>query len=269
MSRVQNDSPFPGQKANQTAMKNPRLLAIGAAATVVAGLLFGGAVSAGASANPVNTFTSSIGLTRARVSSEDRAAAREAYLQSLADNLGVDLATLKAALSTTSFAALEQAVTDGKITEEEAATIREKIESGENVIFGLDGGPGGHHGPAGHGHGGGAVKGASAEEIAAFLGTEEETLRTELQSGKSLATIAGELGFSRDELTAFLTGEITASLAEKVAAGDLTQEEADEKLADAVAALDERIDGTFTGMGPGMHGGPRHGGTNGMDDSQD
>ena len=230
-------------------MKNPKLIALGVGATAFAGLLVGGVATAGASSNPISTFTQSVGLTQAQVSSDDRAAAREAYLQSLADNLGVDIATLEAALSTTSLAALDQAVTDGKITAEEAAEIRTKIESGDSILYGLNGGSRGGHGRHG-GHGGG-FSSTNTAEIATFLGTDEATLRTELEGGKTLATVAEEAGKSRDELKAFLTAEMTASLTEKVAAGDITQEEADAKVADAIADLDERIDGTYMGKGEG------------------
>src|ERR1700754_4569356 len=108
--------------------KNSKLVSLGAGATVFAGLIFGGATAAGAASNPISTFTQSVGLTQASVTSEDRAAAREAYLTALAANLNVDLATLKAALTETSLATLDQAVTDGKITAEEAANIRTKVE---------------------------------------------------------------------------------------------------------------------------------------------
>jgi hypothetical protein len=105
-------------------------------------------------------------------------------------------------------------------------------------------------------HGGCAgVKGVAPEEMAAFLGISEEQLRTELAAdGASLASVAAAHGQSRAALIGFLTSELEAALAEKVAAGDLTQAEADEKLAEFSANVDEKIDAS-PAFGRGFHGG--------------
>ena len=233
--------------------KNHKLISLGAGAAIFAGVLAGGVAGAGAS--PLSIVTNSIGLTQASVGADARAAAQETYLQSLADNLGIDLATLKAALSKTSIAALQKAVTDGKVTQAEAGKIQAAIESGDNVLFGLGGGRGfGGHG-GGHGGPRGGMHGATRAEIATFLRIDEATLQTEMAAGKSLATIATDHGKTRDQLKAFLTAELTTSLAERVAAGKLTQAEADAKLTEEVAELDARIDGTFAGKEMGGRGG--------------
>ena len=101
--------------------------------------------------------------------------------------------------------------------------------------------------------GGCGAKGVSAEELAAFLGITEDELRTELEAdGATLATVAAAHGQSREALITFLTEQKQASLAERVAAGDLTQEEADAKLAEFTENVDEIVDGS--GLGRGFHG---------------
>lgn len=102
--------------------------------------------------------------------------------------------------------------------------------------------------------GGCGVKGVSPAELAAFLGIDEATLRTELQAdGATLATVAAAHGQDRAALIAFLTEQTQSALDERVAAGDLTQAEADEKLAGFTANVDSIVDGSGFGRGFG-HG---------------
>jgi hypothetical protein len=102
---------------------------------------------------------------------------------------------------------------------------------------------------------GGPGIGADAQALADFFGIDAATLRTELET-KSLATIASEHGKSVDQLKALLSAEVQARLAEKVAAGDLTQEEADARLAEMQSRLDEEINEVHA-HGPGQPRGPR------------
>ncbi len=103
--------------------------------------------------------------------------------------------------------------------------------------------------------GGCGVKGVSAAELAAFLGATEDALRTELQAdGATLATVAAAHGQDRAALIAFLTEQTQSALDERVAAGDLTQAEADEKLAGFTANVDTLVDGSGLGRGHGFRG---------------
>ncbi len=103
--------------------------------------------------------------------------------------------------------------------------------------------------------------GAAAE----FLGMEVEELVAQLRDGATLAEIAGS---QTDALIASLVADVEEKLDEAVANGRITQEEADEKLAEAT----ERIT-TFVNEGPqrpqggggrpgpgGFGGGPPSGG---------
>lgn len=123
-------------------------------------------------------------------------------------------------------------------------------------------GRGDHHGRGGH-HG---FRGAT-DELATVLGLSSEDLWSQLAEGKSLGEIADAQGVSRNTVTDTLTKALADHLADEVTEGDLTQSEADSKLAaakDAVASMIDQGWGDWAGgwgkggdMGPGRHG---HGG---------
>jgi hypothetical protein len=220
--------------------KHPKVLTLGAGAAALAlggGLLTVQAVALDGSGNEPSSGTIFVqqGTTQAP-DAEERAAERAEYLASLAEKLGVDVATLEAALEATSLEELDEDLADGSITSEQADSIREAVEAGEFYYgFGGRGGPHFHH-VAGPAHI------LAPAELAEFLGMEESALREAIEGGSSLAGIAEGAGKTREELKAFLTEQTESALAEAVAAGRLTQEQADEKLAEFTADLDERID---------------------------
>lgn len=233
-------------------MRSQKLLSLGAAAVAVTSIAAGSLLFRDGS----DSTASALGLSDSQVEqialnvANTAEADRDAYLQKIADNLGVDLAKLKEAIGKANTATLDEKVADGSMTRERADAMREKLASGDSFFFGGKGGhggPGGHSGPDGHRDHGTGAEGAA---VAGFLGIDEATLRTELET-KSLATVATEHGKSTDELKAFLTSEKQADLAERVAAGDLTQAEADEKLAEFQERIDEEINEVHTPRGEG------------------
>jgi hypothetical protein len=64
-------------------------------------------------------------------------------------------------------------------------------------------------------------------------------LRAELQSGASIADVAGEQGVSLDAVRAQISSDATAKLSEAVAGGKITQQRADDALARLIEHLDE------------------------------
>lgn len=191
---------------------------------------------------------------------QTRAAQQDAYLQRLANNLGISLDALKSALKTTSLQELDARVADGTLTQAQADQIRSEIQNGTKLIFGLGGGEG-----FGRGHGGpGEV--ANLQAIATFLGVDPATLGSQLSSGTTLAQAAQAAGKTREQLKTFLTDQAKTALDQKVASGQLTQAQADAKLAQLTANLDAMIDRADTDVkgGPGGHG-PE--GPEGADDS--
>ena len=221
-------------------IKNRKLLSIGASAAVLSGVLVGGIslIDRGPTvANAASGFVSQVSPTTPPTAA-DRAAAKEAYLQSLATNLGVTVDSLKAALTKTNLAQLDKAVADAKITQAEADAMRTNIAAGNGPLTLVDVHRGGHGGDKGRG-------GVHVDRAAllTFLGIDETAYNTARQAQKSLATIAQEAGKSRDQLKAFLTDQAKTHLAAEVASGKITQAQADEKLAAQTANLDAMIDG--------------------------
>jgi hypothetical protein len=112
-------------------------------------------------------------------------------------------------------------------------------------------GMGGGHRHPGRGH--------RLEDAAAILGLSTDELRTEFQSGKSLAQIAESKGISEDSLVSQLVAKLTERVDQAVADGRITQEQATARLASAeqhIRDLVEKVpladDG---GAGPGSHRG--------------
>lgn len=125
--------------------------------------------------------------------------------------------------------ALAGLVGDGSITQaqadEVAAVLAEELPRG---------GPGGRHG-----HGGPGKHLAAAAEV---IGTTVEELRTALEGGQSLAQVAEGNGVSRDDLVAGLVARAREHLAGHVEDGDVTQEQADERLARLSERVEELVD---------------------------
>ena len=239
-------------------MNTQKLLKVGFGAAALATLLGAGSVLAqgGGPDSPLTAGVANVAHQVNPAAGDAWKAEQDAYLKSLATRLGISVDTLKQAMKDTSLEKLARMVTDGKLTQEQADRLKTEIESRDHFFFGgaIKGG-----GPGGHDRRGGPAMHAQAA-LATFLGIDEATLRTELQSGKSLATVATDHGKTRDQLQAFLLGEMTAELAQKVADGKVTQAEADEMKARMADGIDAMIDGT--GRGPGGPGGHRggHGG---------
>ena len=173
-------------------------------------------------------------------SSEDQ----QAIIDDAAKRLGVEPDALENALEQALEARLDEAVQAGRLTEEQAAELKERLEAGTLPLFGGRG-PG-HHGFGMHGGGG-------LEAAASYLGLTEAELRAELADGKSLADVAEAEGKSVDGLKDVLLADATKKLAEAVADGRLTDAQRDE----ALERLEERLDDLVERTGPGPRGGPR------------
>jgi hypothetical protein len=183
------------------------------------------------------------------------------FLELLADNLGVPVEELEEALTQSHVDAVNDKVADGTISEEDAADIIERIESGEGRLFPPFGGQGGHHGKMQRLHG------LVIENSAEVLGLEVDALKEELQAGNSLADVATAQGTDLEQFKADVLTAVAGDLAEKVADGSITQEQADtvlEKLTESIDRIVEftRGDGAAggSGDGAGSFGGARFGG---------
>lgn len=134
--------------------------------------------------------------------------------------------------------ALSGLVSDGSITQEQA----------DEVAGALD--------EAGIGHGGGHRGGGPGlSEAASALGMTEDELRTALEGdGMTLADVAEEQGIDVDALVTALVTAQQERLAAAVEDGRLTQEQADERLADLEDRIAERVNSEAPVHGPGRAG---------------
>jgi predicted DNA-binding protein YlxM (UPF0122 family) len=117
------------------------------------------------------------------------------------------------------------------------------------------------------GPGGFPMIGKGLDAAAETLGQTEDELRTALRDGKTLAEIATEKGVDRQALIDALVADAKAKLAEKVADGSITQEQADERAERLTEAVGSMVDGEGP-MGRGGFGGghgPGRGGPGGPD----
>ena len=146
--------------------------------------------------------------------------------------------------------ALQGLVQDGTITQSQADEVATTL---------AERGPLGRHG---HGGGGPGGPGGGREVVAAAeaLGLTEDELRTAAREGTTLAELAEREGVETSAVVAAMTAAAQEHLAEEVAEGDLTQAEADARLAELETRIAERVDEPLR-LGRGGHG--RHGHGNG------
>lgn len=147
-------------------------------------------------------------------------------------------------------------VEDGTLTQAQADAVASTLAES---MPGRGGGPGGHgHGPGGMG-GAGGLGGVLREGLATAaetLGLEEDALRDRLVAGETLGEVADAEGVARDDLVGALVTRAEELLDERVAAGDLTQERADEISADLTERITEGLDRSGPGPRGDRPGGP-------------
>jgi hypothetical protein len=79
--------------------------------------------------------------------------------------------------------------------------------------------------------------------VADLIGLTPEEMRTAIRDGSSLADLAADAGVTSDQLLDAMLSGVQEHLAERVAEGDLTQEQADERLARATERATAVIEG--------------------------
>jgi polyhydroxyalkanoate synthesis regulator phasin len=138
---------------------------------------------------------------------------------------------------------LQPLVDDGTLTADQLeAVVAALAEAGPSAggRGGHDGhgGPGDHGGPLGGGRGG---HGVGLDAAATALGITADELRTQLEAGSTIAEVATTEGVDIQTVIDALVTEAKARLAEAVTAGDLTQEQADARLAEITTRITELV----------------------------
>jgi hypothetical protein len=176
---------------------------------------------------------------------------RDALLRDAAQRLNVTPGELRSALEGAFGDQLDQAVTDGKLTQQQADQIKQRIAR-YGVPLGGPGGPGPGHGfggPDGPGHG---PFGAGLDAAASYLGLTRAQLGRQLRDGRTLAEVARAQGKTVDGLKQALIDAAKSGLDRAVADRRLSSDERDRILRDVEEHVDDLVNGRAPGP-PGRH----------------
>src|SRR6266702_3836742 len=180
---------------------------------ITVGVVFGGPLIASACSNA--TATSATATTTNPYCKQ--------YLKDLANRLHVSVATLQQAQLAAHEDVLAQLVRDGKLTQKQADAIKQRLAS--------------HQECAGMGMGMGKGMGKLflqkygpdlTNQVAQGLHLSADQLQAQLQAGKSLDDIAAAQHVSSSQLQTIETNALQSTLNKAVAAGDLTQQQANQ-----------------------------------------
>jgi polyhydroxyalkanoate synthesis regulator phasin len=157
----------------------------------------------------------------------------QAIINDAAGQLGVEPSELSNALKQALKNRVDDAVEDGRLTEEQGRELKERIDAGEVPFLGLPFHR--HHGPF---H-------AKFEAAAEYLGMTQAQLRKALDDGKTLAQVARDRDKSVDGLVAALVEEAEQKLEDAVEAGRLTEAEKREMLDGLRDRITDLVNGRF------------------------
>jgi polyhydroxyalkanoate synthesis regulator phasin len=165
-------------------------------------------------------------------------ARQDAFLGALATKLGKSPEEVRAAVVAAQKDLIDQAVAAGRLTQAQGDRMKQRIDqNGGRGALRTPQLPARAQRPALP-----AIR-ATMADLATFLGfPNAQALGQELRAGKSLATIAGEHGKSRDQLKQYLGDQAKARADEAVKNGRLTQEQATRLLQGFTQSLDRVID---------------------------
>ena len=182
-------------------------------------------------------------------------------LSKVADKLGVSEEELQTAFDEARDETIDEAVAEGRLTEEQAERLKERAAEGD-LLFPRPPGEGRFHPRQGACQRG---TGLVIEAAAQVLDMPKEELVEELKDGNSLAKVAEAQGMSVEEFEAALLEQVNVQLDEMVADSTITQEQADRILQGIEDRIDRVVHAQPKTLGPCP---PRHG-PGGFDGSRD
>jgi len=141
----------------------------------------------------------------------------------LAQEKGLSVSTLVSDITASRAAELAKEVASGKLTQDQANQILANLQKGYTTWF--------TNGKPPDGWSDRAVADEHVEILANQLGITPGQLRDDLKSGETLDQLAQEKGVSVDTLVTDITANRAAELAREVAAGKITQDQANQALA--------------------------------------
>jgi hypothetical protein len=202
---------------------------------------------------------------------DERQKTEQSIITDAAKRLNVTPDALRSALGAAEDGQLDQAVKDGKLTQEQADAIKARRAKDGSVLGGPGvGGP--HGGPGVHpgfGRGGPGLMfkigpGGALDAAASALGLKREDLVSKLRDGKSIADVAKDQGKSLDDVKKAITDGVTKELDQAVTDKKLTGDQRDKILKELDAHLDDLVTRTPPKGGPRFDkqghaaGAPRH-----------
>jgi len=203
---------------------------LGAAGALITAALVGGTLIGS---------TMAVGTEDGDALGADATAYCDTFMEAFASELGTTREGVVAAGQAAANAAIDAALAAGDITEERAATMRERVAAydGEGCgPFGRGGfGPGGH----GPGHGRGFLGANTIDAAADAFGIEASVLLEEVRDAGSLEAVATARGVSYDEAKAAILAAVQADLDTAVADGNIEQDRADTIIERVTTWLDE------------------------------
>jgi len=215
-------------------MKSTRFLRIGAA-VVGAVLVAGVAIVITASAAGLRLSTVAATASPAPKSSPSPGGGRskadavcQDYLAHLASHLKVSQSTLDAAAAAAAKDTIQDQVTSGALTQDQANQLEAKLGSGSVCSAAINGLAKAHGGAP---KAGGEAMSAYLSAAAGALGIAEAQLKMDLKNGQSLSQVAAAQNLSEDDFKAKVSAALKPKLDAAVAAGKLTQAQEDAALA--------------------------------------
>jgi lambda repressor-like predicted transcriptional regulator len=235
-------------------LKNRSKLWLAGGASVLAlGVVGGAAIAAGDGGDGPRAERAAAVSDYLGLPSEDIRDARQGgtSLAQLADQQGVSVDGLEAVIVAEASEHLDDAVADGRISEERAQDMLTQLEDRvSEMVQSTDA-------PKRDGRrGGGVVR----EAVTSYLDTPVEEIREAREGGTSLAQIAESEGKSADGLEQAIIAAAKEKTTDAVESGRLTQAEADDRLSELESSVSEMVHSTDAPErghhGPGGPGGP-------------
>ena len=185
------------------------------------------------------------GATPDTAKHQKRVERRDAFLSRVAAHLGVTVDQLKQAYQSAGSEAVDDALANGEITQEQADQAKANIASGK---------PAGLRKMLGNARGRERmrverIRDGIAKSVATALNMTPEELRAQLKSGKSIADVAGA---NLPAVKTQITNDAKTKLDAAVAAKKLTQAQADKALQMLTDNLDKILNKT-RGAAPAAH----------------
>lgn len=172
------------------------------------------------------------------------------FLDQLASTLGVQRSALDSAISSAAGSTVDAAVQDGTLTQAQGDAIKARVQAGD--IGALWGGRGGGSRTGSRVPG---VRQAMLDAAAQTLGITADELQTELRNGQTLAQLAQANNTTEQAVIDAALAAAKTQLDQAVAAGTITQAQADAAYAELQAKGSNLLSGGRGGRG-GRQGEP-------------